>query len=101
MSNKRKLLYITGITPDGKPILSGLLKVKETWGLPLESIFDKFIENDCVVNWGNFIQEAKNMGVNRNRFLSELRVAILDSFGADYLEKVWDLIQMKWRINDG
>lgn len=40
MAKKRLGFEIVGVTPDGKEVVSGVFRVFDTMGLPLDTVFD-------------------------------------------------------------
>lgn len=88
MSKKKKLLVQTGETLDGAPVFGGVFAFHETYGLPLEVIFQNFIDRGYLVDWIDFYQAAINAGMKHDRILSRLEEAISDSFGKEYCQVV-------------
>lgn len=86
MSKKHKKNYITlvGYTVDNKPVIGGVWKTYETYGLPLDIIFDVCIRRDWIPSWIDLYKDMKESGMEHSRILSKLEEAINDSFGKDY-----------------
>ena len=95
MPKHKNIFTIVGQTKDNKPVISGILRFKESYGLPLEDIFDKVNLDGFVISWYHLIDEAIAMGVNKSKFGNELHTAILDAFGKEYLDKIWDKVKEK------
>jgi hypothetical protein len=72
--------------------MSRLFKEGHHYSL-LEDIFDKVNFDGFVISWYHLIDEAIAIDVNKNKFSNELHTAILDVFGKEYLNKVWDKIK--------
>jgi len=90
---KNKILFdVVGKTDDGKLVISGVMKFRESYGLPLVYIFDIIKNNNMVISWYHLIDEANIIGVNFDKFLSELKSAIIDVFGIEYFNLIWGKI---------
>lgn len=79
----------TGTTTDGKPVMSGIYRFYETYGLPLDIIFDVFVKKDWVPSWIDLYKDCQLAGMSYNRILSKIGEAISDSlFGKEYSDIV-------------
>ena len=88
MPKKKRLHYQTGITPEGKPVISGVYKLYETIGLPLDVIFTCFRARNWVPDWNDFYLKALASGMEHTRIISKMEEAISDSFGKDWADEV-------------
>lgn len=89
MSRKPKTqLKQTGITPEGKPIYSGLYRFYETHGFPLDAILTCFKNQGYLPDWIDFYLTAREAGMSRERVFSKLEEAISDSFGKEFSDHV-------------
>lgn len=70
-----------GTTPDGKTVVTGLFKVYNTIGLPLDVIVESLDQSGCVVDWGDFYVEARRCGMSREAILVRIEDALHDVFG--------------------
>lgn len=86
MSNE--LFTQTGITADDKPVIAGTYSFYETHGLPLDVIFQGFIEKGWMVDWIDFYKSGALAGMKHERILSKLEEAICDSFGKEFSNEV-------------
>jgi hypothetical protein len=77
-----------GETVDGKIVVSGVYKLYETEGLPLDIIFTLCIQKGWVPSWIDLYKECLAAGMSHNRILSKLEEAIQDSFGKEYAGEV-------------
>lgn len=78
----------SGITTDGKIVVSGIYRFHETRGLPLEVILAKLHENNIVIDWESFLRESLDAGMKKERALSKLRYAMADTFAPHYIDAV-------------
>lgn len=89
MSRKKKTcLRQIGITEDGKPVLAGVYKAYETYGVPLEVLLVSLEESGAIPCWNTLYDEAKAAGMKHERIKSMLAPAISDSYGPDLCEMV-------------
>jgi len=88
--SKSKIIYQVGTTEDGTPVAAGLYNFKSTFGLPLDIIFDIMASKKIIPSWFHLLGEALDDGVNTSKFMAELRVCILDTYGKEYLDVVWE-----------
>ena len=88
MPKKKRLHYQTGTTPEGKSVISGVYKLYETIGLPLDVIFTCFRERNWIPDWIDFYLGAVSSGMEHTRILGKLEEAISDSFGKELADVV-------------
>lgn len=77
------LLALAGRTVDGRAVVSGVYRVHETSGVPLDVILESVRERGMLVDWQSFVREAVAAGMSRERAISKLEAAIVDSFGPE------------------
>ncbi len=53
-----KPLYITGFTPEGKPLLGGIFKIKDQCGFPLDASFDLAREKGLAIDYMELLCDA-------------------------------------------
>lgn len=82
------MIKIVGKTLGNKLVVSGLFRLFETDGIPLEIIFQVAITNNCIPCWLSFYKEAKAAGMQHDRILSRLEPAISDSYGLEWANHV-------------
>lgn len=82
------MLKIVGKTTDNKLVLSGVFDFHCTHGLPLDILFDRLLENDCVPSWQHYAQEASRNGMKTLKLISKTKLAVLDTFGKDAWNKI-------------
>ena len=78
-----------GVTTDNRPVVAGVMRFRETYGLPLGVIFDVLERRGFVVSWLHLLDEAHKIGVNESKFGAELRTAIIDVYGKEYADALW------------
>jgi hypothetical protein len=89
-----------GITADGKQVIGGgIYRFKETTGVPLAYLIERLTDGGFIVSWYALIDEALDSGISVQKLMSDLRMAILDVFGKEYLDEVWNAILMKTENN--
>lgn len=86
MSPKKSdsFIHIIGYTESNETVIGGVWKIYETYGLPLDIIFDICLRRKWIPGWINLYEDMRNSGMEHGRILSKLEEAINDSFGKDY-----------------
>lgn len=87
------MLKLVGKTESGTLVLSGVFKVYETLGIPLDAIFDCLKERNAIPDWLCFYVEAVGAGMKHDRILSKLEPAISDSYGIEMAKKVLEVLE--------
>lgn len=77
-----------GVTPEGKPVMSGVFSFYESHGIPLEIIFMSFIDKGLVPSWIDLYRDMRSSGMKHDRIIIKLQDAISDSFGPEWSEHV-------------
>lgn len=75
---------ISGKTEEGKLVISGVFKLYDTLGLPLEILFMEMKKNDLVPDWVDFYNCAIAQGWKKKTILSRLGTAIRASYGKEF-----------------
>ena len=57
-------------------------------GIPLDVIFDALIAHNSIPDWASFMSEADLAGMKRDRILSKLDAAIVDTYGTEMRDVV-------------
>lgn len=86
MSKKkiRKTIKISGKTTDGRLVVTGLFLFVGTLGLPLADVLLAFEEDNYVVDWIDFYEDALMDGYKSKTALNKIDEGIVDVFGKDY-----------------
>ncbi len=82
------MFQLVGHTIEGKPVVSGVYRVFETHGLPLEVLLQGLQDKGVVPCWMSLYREASAAGVPHERILSKLDQAVSDSYGKDFRDNV-------------
>lgn len=72
-----------GVTVDGKPVVGGLFRAYATHGIPLDVMLFGLRERGALPCWQTFYREAVDSGIQPQRVLVMLDLAIVDVFGED------------------
>ena len=75
------------ITEDHTRVVSGVFRVYETLGIPLEIILDELNKNNLQISWMDFIQESMNAGRKKEKVLATCKSAICEVYGHEYYEQ--------------
>jgi len=90
---KKKGLEVVGHTPEGKQVVSGVFRVFDTCGLPLDVVFDLCDENNLIPSWTHFYDDAIKQGWSDKTIFNRLSSTIPDSYGKPY----W--LELEKRLN--
>lgn len=82
-----KLLKVVGHNNDGVEIVSGVFKLYDTCGMPLDLIFDYLKDNNMMPSWIHFYEDAVNGGWKDKTINLRLNEAILDVYGKDFFNQ--------------
>jgi hypothetical protein len=82
------VLIQSGTTQDGRTVVRGVYRLYETEGLPLDVIFDALIAHNSIPDWTAFVVEAELAGMKKDRILSKLDTAIVDTYGTEMRDVV-------------
>ncbi len=77
----------TGETIQKAPVIGGLFKVYDSQGLPLEIILDALKVKGLVMDWHDFLTDAKGAGWTDKTIETRVEAALLDCHGKVYLEE--------------
>jgi hypothetical protein len=89
MSKKAECpIHVVGETTDGKTLVDGIWEMYETYGLPLDIIFDVLIQKQSVPDWIVLYKQMLKSGMQHSRIISKLDEAIADSYGKEFRDVV-------------
>ncbi len=74
-------MKIVGKTTDGKLVVSGLFKIVDTEGLPLDYVLRFLDKHNMVLGWLEFFLEARQHGWPVKTILSKSIGAVHDAYG--------------------
>lgn len=77
------MLSISGITQDGKYVISGVHKLVGTYGLPLEDVLIYFTNKNYVIDWLDYILSASKEGASNKTIKSKLLAAASEIYRGD------------------
>jgi alanyl-tRNA synthetase len=94
------MFKIVGETTDGKIVVSGLFRLFETEGIPLDMIFEYCRQHNMMPSWIDFYQECRSAGMKHERILSKLEEAVADSFGKEFRKEVISKLDMFFKLRE-
>jgi hypothetical protein len=102
MGRRRRgaLLRITGKTTDDRDVVSGVFKLFDTNGLPLDIVVSYIHERGKVVNWPDFVEAAEKAGWLDKTIRLRIKEAVTDAYGGDYY-KEWLIRFDAWMAQRG
>lgn len=74
-----KVLKILGKTIDGKIVVSGAFKLFDTYGVPLDFTIDTLCNHNMIIDWMQFVSDAKSAGWKDKRIESIIEYGLIDS----------------------
>ena len=77
-------IKVTGVSPEGIQSVSGVFKMVDTYGLPLDIIIDQLKDRGMMPDWIDFYDQAIKVGWKPKGVLSKLSEAIIDVYGIDF-----------------
>ena len=80
----KQLLEIVGKATDGRLVVSGIYRFKETHGLPLDMILESVNSKNLIPSWLHLVREAKDAGINISKFMTELESSVVLVYGKEY-----------------
>jgi hypothetical protein len=78
------LMRQVGVTPSGERVMAGLFAFYDTYGLPLEFIFEFCRAQHLMPSWLHLRDEALAAGWSRARLHVRLAEALGDVYGGDF-----------------
>jgi alanyl-tRNA synthetase len=88
-------MNVSGITPEGRLVVSDAFKFVGTHGLPLDVLLHVLKQNDLVVDWIDFVDDARADGWKYRTIRARVIAAVADVYGPAYLkefDKVFSLV---------
>lgn len=74
-------MRVIGQTQDAKKVVDGIWHMYETYGLPLDIIFDICAQRNFMPDWIMLYRQMRSSGMSKPRILFKLEAAISDTFG--------------------
>ena len=93
-------MTIVGKTTDGKYTISGIFKMFDTLGLPLDVIFQICVEKNMMPSWIHFYNEARAAGWKHKTIISRLSDSINDVYGKEFSDVVITRLHEVGRLMD-
>jgi hypothetical protein len=81
-------MTVVGVTTDRHAVVSGLFKLFDTSGLPLDTIFLLCVEKGFMPSWIDFYAEARMSGWAHKTIINRLSNSISDVYGNDFRDVV-------------
>lgn len=80
----KTIIFQSGVTSDNKKVISGIYKMFESHGIPLDVIFSLLKERNIIPDWINLYRDCRRSGMGHDRIISKLEEAINDSYGKEF-----------------
>jgi hypothetical protein len=85
---------VVGKTEDGKPVIGNLFVLCESRGMPLEIAIDVLNDNNCVVSWIDFYEDAMDSLWSPETTLEKIKSALNETIGREHSEDV--ILRLKY-----
>lgn len=93
MAKKAKLIQV-GITPDGVPVVDGVFKLVDTYGIPLDIILSGLKKSNMLCCWTSFFESSVKAGWKAKSTLVKIETAVGDVYGRDTIEPIMDRLKL-------
>jgi hypothetical protein len=91
---KKSKLLITGKTNNNQVVISGVFKLTDTNGIPLDILLDTFKNKKIIVDWIDFYESAKKSGWKIKTIKEKIKYPLIDIYGIEYSNSVIDRIDI-------
>ena len=87
MAKSTKSLVISGQTANGQATIAGVFKLFDTFGIPLDLIIEALNEHSYLVDWYQFVLDARKAGWKTKRIHSAIDACLADvnCYSGDYI----------------
>lgn len=82
----KKLLKISGVSRDKKPLVSGVYMFCATYGVPLDILVDFFKNANKSIDWIDYFTIGKLEGADMHNLRTKAEIAVSDIYGLEILE---------------
>jgi len=65
-------------------VVGGIFKLFETFGLPLDIIFDLCKRNNLVIDWIDFFEWSQKVGWSQKTLFNRIEHPLIDVYGTEY-----------------
>lgn len=79
------MIHRVGTSTKGHPVLAGLYRFRETYGLPFDDIFSEMAKRDMIPSVIHLMSEAIEAGANGDRILEQIVSATNYAYCKDWL----------------
>jgi hypothetical protein len=85
MAKKKQIdIQVTGITPEGVKSITGVFKMVDTYGIPLDTILDVLKSQNMMPDWIDFYDQAIKVGWKSTGVISKLSEVVMDVYGQEF-----------------
>jgi len=92
-------MTVSGFTSERKPVVTGVFRLYDTIGLPLNIILDQIILNGWVVDWEVFYNDAMKAGWKKTTFRNRVSEALQDAGQIDAKNRKDILVRLDLLLN--
>ena len=85
-------MQIVGKTEDGQKVVSGVFKLFDTLGLPLEDVFTQCKKNNYLPSWTHFYNDAMKQGWKHKTIMTKLKDSMYGIYEDEWVKVVLERI---------
>ena len=74
---------MSGITDDGRQVVSGVFELISTHGIPLDVVLEILDRHGMIVDWLEFYRRSLDEGWNPTTTFNKIEASVLDIYGKD------------------
>ncbi len=75
------MLRFVGKTTDGRDVVAGVFRFRETFGLPLDAIAEALLTVNVVIAWDEYEREALAAGMKLGSIRAQIEAVVSDIYG--------------------
>lgn len=93
-------LYLSGITPDGIPLMAGIYRMKDEIGFPISVSYEMIKDNQWCPDWCEFLADAgRQKDWKLDDALHEMKMLVGEHLTAEIFEKFKFYGATIWTVN--
>jgi hypothetical protein len=94
----KNIISLVGITTDNKALIDGVWKAHDTYGIPLEILFEVCVKNNWMPDWMLLHQQMLFSGIQHSRVISILEHPLTDAFGFEFATTVLYKLNLIYKV---
>ena len=87
-------MKVIGKSTDGQLIVSGVFKLFDTCGLPLEDVFQQCAKKNYLPSWTHFYEEAIKAGWKHKTIITKLKSSMIEAYEDEWVKVVLKRLEL-------